>query len=243
MQLLDLSLGAAAAMIAITNPIGNAPVFVAIAGDRKPGEQRKAVFWVCLYTLVILSAAALFGGVLLKFFGISLAAFKAAGAILIISIGLNMSRGEASAVQEDKDSDEDLEQTLFMPFTVPMIAGPGSIATVMTVSVNSRGDETFTTTISALIGVAAACVVLAVVLLAAAKAERYISQRAQRVFTRFFGMILLAIGIQLGLSGVKTFFTEAQGDEPPGEKSSLNIDMTDGAADGALPGELPWARA
>ncbi len=171
------------------------------------GSERlvRAALKVSLGSLVILALATFAGTEILEFFGVSLPAFRAAGGLVLIIIGLEMLRGESSAVLSDRDKHSDAEDHLWVPLVMPLIAGPGAITTVITLSI--REQVTFSRPpLGTLAAVGVATSVVFLMLLLARPIARTVSPRSARVFERFFGLILVAIGFQLGLSGIQLFF-------------------------------------
>lgn len=196
-------LQALVSLLAITNPIGAAPLFLTVVAGLNPAQRRSAATQAAVAVLVILAGAALGGRWVLEMFGISLDAFRTAGGLVIILMGLEMLRGNPTEVQHDQASPEDAEDRIFVPFAMPLVAGPGAITTVITLSVAyPRRAYLPLTALAAALGTAA---VLWVTLRIASSRKRLVSPRAERIFTRFMGLILVAIGCQLGMLGIRDF--------------------------------------
>lgn len=188
------------ALLAITDPPGAVPVYLSLVSPMSAEQRRRAPWRAAIAVTVILLVAFFSGNLLLRLFGISLPAFQAAGGLLIVLMGLEMLRGAPTKVQDE--SQHEAEDHLLVPLAMPLIAGPGSIATVITFTARARdlGEK-------AQIG-AAILVVGAVILISLKGASwlgRHVSPRGQRIFIRFMGLILVAIGAQLLLSGVHGF--------------------------------------
>jgi len=190
------------ALLAITDPPGAVPVYLSLTAAMSAEQRRQAPWRAAMAVAMILLISAALGNLLLKFFGVSLPAFQAAGGLLIVLMGLEMLRGAPTKVQDESRRDESLEDHILVPLAMPLIAGPGAIATVITFTARTQSwvDK-------AEIGLA--ILVLAVVvylsLRGAGWLARHISARGQRIFIRFMGLILVAIGAQLLLSGVHGF--------------------------------------
>ena len=197
-------LQALVSLLAITNPIGSAPLFLTIVAGLSPQMRVRAAAQAAMAVFIILAFAALGGRWMLELFGISLDAFRVAGGLVIILVGLEMLRGNLSEVQNDRASPEDTEDRIFVPFAMPLVAGPGAITTVITLAVTYPKKAYLPlTALAAALGSAA---VLWLTLRIACSRDRLVSPRAERIFTRFMGLILVAIGCQLGLLGVRDFF-------------------------------------
>jgi len=189
-------------LLAITNPLTKGPIFAGIVEKLTPAKKRGAAVTVSLAVMAILVVSALAGKAILDLFGVSIPAFQVAGGLLIVMMALQMMHsGEQSDVQSEP-SESEIEDSLIVPFAMPLTAGPGSIATVITMAV-SEGQEIPLVTIAAAV---AASVVLWLTLTLSVSAKKPLNPRAQRIQTRFMGLILLAIGFQLGMGGLKDFF-------------------------------------
>lgn len=197
------------AVLAIANPIGAAPIFLSLTDDLAPLERQQAATRVAVAVLIILTASALFGRVVLGAFGISDAAFRAAGGLVIVLMGLEMLRGTPTRVQHDAQpagaarSSEDQQDAILVPLAMPLIAGPGAITTVITIVTQRPGA---TGIVRALVAALVTAVVLLVTLRSATWLERVITARGQRIFLRFMGLILVSVGAQLLLTGTRAFF-------------------------------------
>ena len=185
-------------LLAIMNPIGAAPVFQNMVSPLPRARQQVAVLWVCLFITIILACAALFGREILALFGISIDAFRAAGGIVLSITGLNMLGGQKSEEHERLADEESIRENLLVPFAMPMVAGPGSITAVI---VLASGRHAAPIPWTALGAVCVGVVATAVSLLLMIAFGRYISQDAQRIVTRFLGLILVAMGVQFVLVG------------------------------------------
>jgi multiple antibiotic resistance protein len=189
------------ALLAISNPLGALPVFFAITESMTPGERRRAGLRAALAATTILAVSALVGTRVLAAFGISMPALQAAGGLVILLMGLEMLHGAPTRVQVDDEAQSTADRVL-VPLAMPLLAGPGAITTVLTLS--SRG-ETLTDTITLLIAVVAVGVSIAVILASATRLAGLLGYRGQRILLRFMGLILAAVGAQLLLAGVYSF--------------------------------------
>ena len=126
------------ALLAICDPPGAVPAYLGITASMPPEARRKAPLRAAITVTVILGVALLAGEILLRMFGISLPAFQAAGGLLILLMGLEMLRGTPTKVQDESQHEDDSEDRILVPLAMPMIAGPGAIATVITLSAKAR---------------------------------------------------------------------------------------------------------
>jgi multiple antibiotic resistance protein len=198
----------AAAMLSVVNPIGNLPIFITYtAGERKQVRTWLAVF-IALTVFVLLTVFLVIGTGLLNFFGITIAAFRISGGILLLLTGIAMVRGGQAKHHDElvaKGKQTDLKEAEFVygkilvPLGIPLFVGPGSISTVILYSSQIQNPATQL----GLIGVLGA-IALAVLftLLSSAFLQRLLGNMGMEVATRLLGMILTAIGIQFILNGL-----------------------------------------
>lgn len=189
------------ALFAITNPLGAVPVFLAITEGASPAERPRAAIRAAVAVIVILGIVALAGKALLAAFGISMPALQAAGGLVVLLMGLEMLHGTPTKVQHDQEAQSRHEQVL-VPLAMPLMAGPGAITTVLTLS--SR--VTIWREMAMLLGaVTIVGLAILVVLLSANRVVGVIGSRGQRILLRFMGLILAAVGAEILLAGVYTF--------------------------------------
>ena len=189
------------ALLAISNPLGALPVFLAITEGETPGERSRAALRAALAVTVILAVAGLAGRPILAAFGISMPALQAAGGLVILLMGLEMLHGAPTKVQHDEAQQSTADRVL-VPLAMPLLAGPGAITTVLTLS--SRAD-TWPQRLMLLIAVVSVGAIIGIVLATAARLGNVIGSRGQRILLRFMGLILAAVGAQILLAGVYTF--------------------------------------
>lgn len=202
------------AILAIMNPLGAAVLFVGLTGSGTAPERRRLAVVATVAIVAILAVSALAGPAILRAFGISLAAFKAGGGLVILLMGLEMLRGtpttanasttsgasssDASSSGADASSTED---SILVPFAMPLVAGPGSITTVIALAAHDGGSGVASTL--GAVGISGLVVLAA--LLGAGVLERTVGAHGLGIALRFMGLILLAIGVQMALSGTQAF--------------------------------------
>jgi len=190
------------ALLAISNPLGALPVFLAITERVTPAERSRAGLRAAIAATAILAAAALAGRPVLAAFGISMPALQAAGGLVILLMGLEMLHGAPTKVQHADEGQQSTEDRVLVPLAMPVLAGPGAITTVLTLS--SRVD-TWADTMMLLFAVVMVGGTIAIILVSAARLGSLIGTRGQRILLRFMGLILAAVGAEVLLAGVYTF--------------------------------------
>lgn len=193
-------------LLAIVNPLGAALIFVSVTSGFNEAEKRRVAREASWYALIVLVAFALLGGGILVLFGITLAAFRIGGGILLFSIGMEMvyakmSRSKMTAT-EKYEGDEDIS---VMPIAIPMIAGPGAITTVIVLMDNATD-----------LGIWACGVVLFSIVVTSGLTHlmmansdtivRRVGQREFRVVNRLMGILLIAIAVEFVIDGLTVAF-------------------------------------
>ena len=201
--LLQFSLVAFTSIFVLVDPIAAVPTFLAMTdGSDRLRRRHMAVraAWTCFVVLLTFSMA---GTLIFKLFGITLAAFRIAGGLILGSIGLEMLRARRSATKETPGETEEgaeKEDVGIIPMGVPMLAGPGAISSVMVLMTQNQ-DWPHALIILAAIGASSA--ISYVVLAAADRVSSYLHQTGIRILTRMMGLLLTAIAVQFILNGLK----------------------------------------
>ena len=192
----------AIALIAIANPFAAVPTFLSIIPSNDPNATRQAAKRVAFAVLVILVGAVLIGRFVLDFFGISFAAFRVGGGLVVTLTGLDMLRRQHATPLEDATA-ESLADQLVVPMAMPLIAGPGTIITAMTMAARSRSAGP---PWMVLVAVAVVAGVVWLVLTMSGWLQAHLGARGQAIVMRFMGLVLVAVGAQLVLAGVGDFY-------------------------------------
>jgi multiple antibiotic resistance protein len=195
------------ALIALMVPLIELPIFVSVIQAQSPPRAGQAAVKVAVGSLVVLGVAAVAGTRMLEIVGVSFPAFRAAGGLVLILIGLQMLQGGTSSVLTDHGDQPDPEDQLWVPLVMPLTAGPAAITTVITLSI--REEAWIGLPVGTLVAVGIATALVLVVLLFAVPLSKVLPPRVARVSERFFGLILTAIGFQIGLTGIQQFFSGA----------------------------------
>ena len=199
-------LQATIALIAIANPLAALPVFLSLVVTDDPAEKRAAANRVALAVFAILAGAVLVGRLILELFGISFAAFRVGGGLVVTLTGLDMLRRQDPTPTDAAAASLSVADQLIVPVAMPLIAGPGTIITAMTLTAR-------TTTAGlpwmVLIAVAVVAAVVWLVLAMSGVVQRRIGARGQAIVVRFMGLVLVAVGAQLVLGGIGEFFAVA----------------------------------
>ncbi len=189
------------ALFVIIDPVGLAPLFVALTRGLSARERRGVAVRACLVALGILTLFGVAGEAVLNFLGISMPAFRIAGGVLLFLTALDMLfERRAQRRQGQADTAHPDDPSVF-PLAIPLIAGPGAIATMILLTGQEGG---------AMLHVVAVHGVMALVLLAvfamfllAAPIERLLGPTGITVVTRLLGMLLAALSVQFVIDGMR----------------------------------------
>lgn len=190
-------------LFVIIDPIGLTPLFVALTQGMSV-QQRRAIAVRATFTSAgILAMFAVFGESVLSFIGISMAAFKISGGILLLLTALDMLFERRAKRREDRaEEEDDVDDPSVFPLAIPLIAGPGSIATVILLAGAHPG---FTGLGLSLAVMALVLVVTFVFFEAATPLEKLLGKTGINVVSRLLGMLLAALAVQFMLNGLKDF--------------------------------------
>jgi multiple antibiotic resistance protein len=190
------------ALFVIIDPIGLTPIFVALTQGMDQQLRRKIAIHAIAVSGFVISLFILFGETVLGFIGISMPAFRVAGGVLLFLTALDMLFQRRSERRENQTEDKIIDDPSVFPLAIPLITGPGAIATVILIVGAKPG----------LIGIASAGIVSTLVLLSvfiffstASGLERLLGRTGIEVLTRLLGMLLAALSVQFVLEGLFDF--------------------------------------
>jgi len=192
---------------AIMNPIANTPIFLGLTIDDDQQTTRSVALRSVLLAFIIIAVFSVAGKIIFEMFGISLAAFRITGGLLVSIIGYNMLQGSRSSVHHlsEKDTAACREAALgvaITPLAMPLLAGPGTIATAMNFS-TTGGSVNVAITIAMF---ALMCAITYLCFVFGKKFVAFIGTGALGVITRMMGLILAVIGVQMLIAGIQGAF-------------------------------------
>jgi multiple antibiotic resistance protein len=200
----ELFVSAFVTFFVVIDPPGCAPIFASLTQGSTAAHRRSMAIRSILIASGILLFFALLGEDLLRALGVSLHAFKIAGGIMLFLIALEMvfeKRQERRSTRaEEVKKDPASEDISVFPMGIPMIAGPGSIASVMLLMARNEGVANSLIVLGAL---AANLLLTLVALLGAGTLMRLIGHRMEGMVTRLLGVILAALAVQFVLDGIE----------------------------------------
>jgi len=200
----DLFVSAFVTFFVVIDPPGCAPIFAGLTSDASAAQRRSMAIRSVLIASAILIFFALLGEALLNALHISLDSFRIAGGLMLFLIALEMvfekRQERRSNRSEELKREGEAEDVAVFPMAMPMIAGPGSIASVMLLVPRGEGWASQAVVLGAL---AANLVLVLLALLAAGPIMRLVGKRIEGMVTRLLGVILAALAVQFVTDGVR----------------------------------------
>ena len=199
------------AIITIINPIAAASIMIGMLADSSPQFVRPIAYKATL-TLLIASFVTLFGGeFIFKLFGINTLSLKVIGGVILMMIAINMAYGHHSKgkhTEEEHDEAQDKEDISIVPIGIPILFGPGLIATIIVLQSNTT--EQFSVFVAYMIigvSILIASILTFFTLYYAVAIDRLLGVTGMKILTRIMGLIVGAIASQFLISGIKGLWT------------------------------------
>ena len=201
--MIELYISSLITFFVVIDPPGCAPIYAGLSASASAEQKRAMAIRAVGVSALILFVFALFGEALLKGLGISLASFRIAGGIMLFLIALEMVFEKRTERREDRAakvaSDPEVEDVSIFPMAMPMIAGPGSIASVMLLMSRNSGIERQAVVLGAMVTI---LLLTLAALLAAGPIMRILGAKIEAVITRLLGVLLAALAVQFVLDGL-----------------------------------------
>jgi len=202
-EMIGHSLSVFMGFFAIMNPVANAPIFLALTAEDSPEVRKRIATKALLMTFFLILIFCLLGKLIFELFGITLPAFRITGGVLVALIGYQMLHGEQSKVHQPSSGDQSasIEQALSVavtPLAIPILAGPGTIATAMNFA-STGGISEMVVTITAF---AALCLITYGFFISGQRLVAFLGSNGLSVITRIMGLILAVIGVQMLIDGI-----------------------------------------
>lgn len=188
-------------LFVVIDPLGLTPLFIALTQGLEARARRAVAVRACATAAVILTVFAAFGEAVLGFVGISMAAFRVAGGILLFLTALDMLFERRAKRREDQTGEQGYDPSVF-PLAIPLIAGPGSIASVILLTGQHPGAAGLAIVWGVMIAALAAVLLM---FLAGGLLERALGRTGIQVATRLLGMLLAALAAQFVMDGLSAF--------------------------------------
>ncbi len=202
-DLFTFGLVAFPAVFFVVDPIAVLPIYLAMTANESAEQKRATAARAAITCCLTLSIFAIAGGLIFRFFGISLGAFKIAGGVLLFLLALDMMQARPSRTKttpEEQKEGLSKDDVAIIPLAIPLLSGPGAIATVMVLM--TRHTE-LRYAIPVFISIAATGVITWILLRGAHWLESRLSKTFMNVVMRVMGLILAAIAVEFVVAGIR----------------------------------------
>jgi len=196
-------------LFAVIDPLGCIPFYSGLTADMDAAKKRRTLMRALLVAFCVLMAFTWFGAELLHLFGITVDAFRIAGGVIFFGIGLDMLQSQprrwrtginrAYARDREDDEEDETDDPSITPIAIPLLAGPGSITTVMVLRPQVEGPE------GAALVTAAVLVILVLTGVILAGADRVLARLGRtglRIVEKLMGLLVTVIAVQLIIDGI-----------------------------------------
>jgi len=201
-EYLQLSAG----LISVVNPIGVIPIFISLTESRTSVDQKQTAL-VCAFSVAMVLCLALVAGEpILHFLGIGLPAFRVAGGLLVLLMGISMLNASPDRVRhtpEERAESYDKESIAVVPLAIPLLSGPGAISTAIVYGHMGHSISHYLLVGAVILTVS--CVVL-IALLSAPRIAEFMGRTGMNVVTRVMGLIIASIAVEFIAKGLTELF-------------------------------------
>jgi multiple antibiotic resistance protein len=203
----ELFISAFITLFVVIDPPGCAPIYAGLTKGASAALQRSMAIRATVIAAVILLIFALFGEQLLAALHIELDSFRIAGGFMLFWIAFEMVFEKRTQRREERaekvSSNPEIEDVSVFPMAMPMLAGPGAIASIMLLMSGAEGTDQTLVILGAL---AAVLIITMISLIAAGPLIRLLGDRVEAVITRLLGVLLAALAAQYVIDGLKGSF-------------------------------------
>ncbi len=184
------------AVFVIADALGNAPIFLVLTKGLEPDQRNRVVDRASIVATGVMLGFAFAGQVLLDYLHISIGSLRVAGGLLLLLIALRMLEGEVDTPLVEQERD-----VAITPLALPLLAGPGTLTTVMLLM-----SESSTSQLSVVVGIVAAMIVTWFIVRQAARIDHWIGAEGGLIITQLLGFLLAALAIEIGSAGIRELF-------------------------------------
>lgn len=187
-------------LLAIVDPLGAIPLFLVLTAHQSVAKKHATMRLTVISVMSVLLVSLLLGEWILWMLGISIDAFRFAGGLILLLMAVAMLQSKMSGAPEHLQEDESVA---LVPLTMPLLAGPGAISTVIVYAHQAHGFLHYGLIVCAIVLV---CVALWLTLLAMPWLAKHITPKSIAMSTRVMGILLAAIAIEFMSKGLKGLF-------------------------------------
>lgn len=184
------------AVFVLADALGNAPVLLVLTKDMESQERDQVVDRASIVATGVLLVFAFIGEPILDYLHISIASLQVAGGLLLLLIALDMLNGKL-----DEPIVEQGRDVAITPLALPLLAGPGTLTTVMLIMSDSPNAH-----ISVITGILAAMFVTWLIFRQAGRVSHWIGAEGAIIATKLLGFLLAALAVEIGSEGIRELF-------------------------------------
>ena len=190
-------------LFALINPIGLVPIFLSITENYNRRERDIIAIKAVIFSFFILILFSFIGEFIFSFYDITIEGFRIAGGILLLKISLDMLESKRSRTRttpvEQKEAEEK-DEIAYTPLGIPLIAGPGAIASIMILSSESND---YLDKVTLLISLSLVLLMTFIIFKISKLLSKHFGKSGLRIMQRIMGLILMTISIEFILKGIK----------------------------------------
>jgi multiple antibiotic resistance protein len=210
---IDFTVASIAALFPVVDPIGSVPIFLVLTAGLPAATRNRYALRIGRNVVLLLIASLLVGGSVLRFFGVSLEVVRIAGGIVVFHAAWRAMNSDPKLNQVDNaeaaqrvDEHKDIA---FMPMTIPLLAGPGSIAVTLGLAAQAGKDLSLPMAMN-LLATATAIGIIGLIIFTALRSStlllKVLGASGIQAMSRLLGLFVMAIGVQLILNGLADWF-------------------------------------
>lgn len=184
------------AVFVLADAVGNIPILLVLTKGMEAGERSKVIDKAVVVAIGVLLLFAFGGKFILSYLDVSFASLRVAGGLLLLLIALQMLQGNLDTPVVEKERD-----IAITPLALPLLAGPGTLTTVMLLMSESPSPH-----VSVIVGIIAAMFVTWLILRLANNIDKWIGAEGEVIITQLLGFLLAALAIQIGSEGIRELF-------------------------------------
>ena len=202
-------------LLPIVNPLGSAPIFLAMTHGSDEATRQKLALQVAINSFILMFASMVFGTLVLRLFGLSVPVVQVAGGAVLCALGWNLLTKDQPA-HPDADAEpvpgEVMIMRAFYPLTMPLTVDPGAIAVAITVGANhAHGVErVIIAIIASVLGLGLIAITVWLSYHYAERVARWLGHTRVMVVLRLSAFIVLCIGVEITWNGIRTLASELQ---------------------------------
>jgi multiple antibiotic resistance protein len=184
------------AVFVLADAVGNIPIVLVLTKGMEPQQRNKVIDKATVVAITVLLLFACAGQLIMNYLDISMGSLRVAGGLLLLLISLQMLRGELDTPIVEKERD-----VAITPLALPLLAGPGTLTTVMLLMSESPSPH-----FSVVVGIVGAMLVTWLILRLANHIDKWIGVEGEVIITQLFGFLLAALAVEIGSAGIRELF-------------------------------------